>query len=652
MNGGLGFSLTYFLIAIKMKVMAEFKVHKDLSRWKFLGVVFIFAVVGLSLYSNTFTSPFYFDDIPNITDNPHIRMDEISFKSLLDVLKSPAPRPVPNLSFALNYYFGKYNFFGYHLINLIIHVATAVLLFIFLLYTLQISNPDSGNVRPADFVLISVLSALIWLVHPTQTQSITYIVQRMTSMSALFYLLSMVLYIKFRMTRLHIRHEQLKPAKLKPFLYLAGTIIAGILAIGSKQVAFTLPLFIFLYEWYFFQDLKKSYLKKVLPFAVPVFIGFGCILAIIFNADAFDKLAALYKHQNFTMLQRLLTEPRVIVYYLSLLVYPSPDRLMLDYDFPLSFSLIKPSTTFLAYLLIAALLGIALYSAKRNRLVSFSILWFLGNLLLESSFLGLALIFEHRTYLPSMMIIFILTFLIYRYFNIRSIRIVVFCLMALILSVWTYQRNSTWQDPIRFYSDNIDKAAHNPRLYLSLGFALTLDHRLEEAQSAYNQALHIDPSYAEAYYNLGLLSNEKGNTDQALWYYQKAVANIDKFYRTSEIPMLYNNLGITLMTKGYSDKAIYYYLKALESDYNLPYIHYNLGIAYARKNKFDSALRHFKKSLQLDPRNAGAHYFIGLIEYQTGHPDSAIYHFREALHIDPKNRDYSHALQIALAAKK
>jgi hypothetical protein len=346
---------------------------------------------------NTFNSPFIFDDFQNILLNPHIRMTSITPEGIAEAFKGPCmTRPLANLSFALNYYFGQYNVQGYHLVNIIIHILNGILLYLLFKATLSISNSSTfidqrktENHPPDYFPVIPFLAALLWLVHPLHTQSVTYIVQRMNSMAAMFYMLSLLLYIKGRMKQnSKTDRRDHKGATGNQRLYFAGCLLSGILAAGSKETVATLPFFIFLYEWYFFQDLNPAWAKRH-------FKWLGCAFIL------FAVMAAVF---DFTLNQRVLTQFRVVVYFISLLFYPNPGRLNLDYNFSLSDSLFDPIATLFSLCVIIGLVWLAVYTAKKNRLLSFGIFWFLGNLVIESSLIALEIIYEHRTYLPSMFI--------------------------------------------------------------------------------------------------------------------------------------------------------------------------------------------------------------------------------------------------------
>jgi hypothetical protein len=186
-------------------------------------VLLVFVVLGFLIYSNTLDVPFHFDDESNIVENPNIRLTGFSLKDITGAcFKSVCPnRPVANLSFALNYYFHKYDVTGYHVINIVIHIITGILLYFFIKTTLCIPSLRSRYKSPTS---IALFAALIWLVHPVQTQSVTYIVQRMNSMAAMFYILSFLLYAKALLVK----------DKDRTWPLFAGCVLAGSLALGSK----------------------------------------------------------------------------------------------------------------------------------------------------------------------------------------------------------------------------------------------------------------------------------------------------------------------------------------------------------------------------------------------------------------------------------
>ena len=310
-------------------------------------------------------------------------------------IRSVAKPAVANISFALNYYMHQYDQAGYRAVNIAILVAG--LAFFFLIKTTVIiareRTSGPGILEGLDPAHVAFFAMLVWVVHPLHTQSVTYIVQRMNSMASMFYILSMLCYVRGR----------LGTGRTRWGLYLVS-IVTGALAIGSKEIATTLPFFILLYEWYFFRDLSWEWARRqVLP--VIGIIAFVLLLLVLFAGVHFlQYILVAYYFREFTMLQRVLTELGVVVFYLSQILLPHPSRLNLEHDFPLSNSLFEPATA-ASLGLIVVLLALAAVTARKNRLLSFAILWFFGNLAIESSFIGLEIIFDHRTYLPSIFVI-------------------------------------------------------------------------------------------------------------------------------------------------------------------------------------------------------------------------------------------------------
>jgi hypothetical protein len=226
----------------------------------------------------------------------------------------------------------------------------------------------------------------------------------------MFYILAMLLYVKGRLAT---------GTKNKWFLY-GGCLLSFILALGSKEIAATLPVFIFLYEWYFLQDLSSTsssssrYQWFMLALALLTFTG------LVFFFLGINPIKSLFINEisgrEFTSWERLLTETRVVLMYISLIFFPNLSRLNLEYDFPISQSLTTPPVTMLAIVILAGMVLVAVLIAKKQRLYSFCIIWFLGNLVIESSFIPLELVFEHRTYLPSTFFLLLVLVPLYKFF--------------------------------------------------------------------------------------------------------------------------------------------------------------------------------------------------------------------------------------------
>jgi tetratricopeptide (TPR) repeat protein len=581
----------------------------------FLGIL----VAGVVLiYSNTLQHPFIFDDLSNIKYNTHIRMTDLTWESLqkagFESLSSN--RPVANISFALNYYVHQYDVAGYHWTNILIHATAGI--FLYLLVRAILSTPAIRD-KYAAYKWIPLFTATIWLVHPIQTQSVTYLVQRMNSLSAMFYILSLLLYAKAR----------LAGGKKSKWLLFSGCALAGILAVGSKEIAATLPFFIFLYEWYFHRDLSLGWLRRNILPIVALLAVFAVITSLFLGVHPLERILNSYAKRDFTLIQRVLTEFRVVVYYAGLLVFPHPSRLNLDHDFLISKSLLDPVTTLLALATLAGLVTSAVYLAKRQRLLSFCILWFLGNLVIESSVIGLEIAFEHRNYLPSMLVSLVAVVLIFQHIRIRWAAAGIVCAAGIVLSLWTYERNQVWRDEITLWSDCVQKSPQKPRPHNNLAVALIQQGKLDEAIAHYSEALRIKPDYAEAHFNLGVGLSRQGK-------FEEAVYHLSEMLRLKpEHAGAHNNLGTILHEQGKLNAAISHYNEALRVNPEYPRAHYNLGVALNSAGKTNEAINHYNEALRANPLHAKAHYNLGLALSRTGKPDEAVSHFFEALRIKP-----------------
>ncbi len=562
------------------------------------------------IYSGAINAPFHFDDRHNIVDNPHIRLTRLNLEALRQAaLKSPLPnRPVAYISFALDYYFHDYHPEGYRLINILIHLAAG--LFLFLLITTTLDLP-SLHKQYGSHGWVAFVAVLIWLVHPLHTQSITYIVQRMNSMAAMFYVLCLLCYARAR----------LAGNGLSRWLLAAGGLTAGGLALGTKETAATLPVFIFLYEWFFFQDLDRQWLKRNIIWLAAVLLLFAVLAVIFLDGHPLAKIMSSFAHRNFTPLQRGLTELRVVLLYITLLIYPHPGRLNLDYDFALSHSLIDPLTTLMSAGMIIGLLGLAAWTARKDRLLCFCLLWFLGNLVIESSVIGLEIVFEHRTYLPSMLLVPAMVILADRHCRSKIFKITAAGCVMLIFCAWTYERNTVWSTAVTLWADTVKKSPYKARPRNNLGNALKRRGELEPAIFQFRRALEINPGYAKAHNNLGTALAAQGKTEQALEQFAIAL-QLNPRYAAA-----YSNMGVALAGQGRLDEAIAHFSAALQLKPNSTKVHNNLGAALVRRGQLKRALEHFYTALRLNPGNREAYQnlqiCLQLIRKKAAEPGTA-----------------------------
>lgn len=627
------------------RISAVFPVRESVA-------LLLLALLVLGCYANTFTNPFIFDDIPNILENPYIRIDRIDADSLAEAaFQSPSTRrPLANLSFALNYSLDGYNPRGYHLVNVCIHIASGLLLYAAvkaaLVATLKRSSPgdslpgsESGIVRTNDFskqtLALPFMAAMLWAVHPLQTQSVTYLVQRMNAMAAMFFLLAFLLFIKA---------ETAAKIYLRLTLYTACAI-AGLMALASKENAATLPFFLLLYRWYFTLDLQWRRIRRELVVAALVLIFFAALVYLIMGGQPIDAILSNYALRPFSLPERVLTQFRVVVFYISLLLFPHPQRLNLDPHITISRSILDPPTTILSMGILVGLVAIALCLSKRKRVLSFCILWYLGNLLIESSVIGLELIFEHRNYLPSMAFGLGLAWLLCTKLKSGNIMAIVFVGLTISLAMGTYQRNKVWWDDLTLWQDSAEKSPQKARPANKLGAALERRGRLEEAARYYRQAIQADVHYYLAYFNLGNVLKQQGRTADAIVNYNRALHLKPDFVKAR------NNLALALASQGQMAEGIRQLETAVANASANTLTFMRLGTFQMQTGNYEGAVAVFTLALEKDPTNADLRYNAGNALIARGRVDDAIVQYQKALKLDPTNGLVYNNLAIALANK-
>ncbi|RWX49256.1 Tetratricopeptide repeat-containing protein [Candidatus Electrothrix marina] len=491
-----------------------------------------FFLLLLIAYIPSFQGDWHFDDLPNILENIPLHLTDLTPQSLQRTFfaypeqEGTFLRPVSNLSFALNWFFHQDKVFGYHLVNFFIHFLTTV--FLFKSCLLLLSSPKiKGRVHGNPFV-IATLAALFWALNPVQTQAVTYIVQRMASLAAMFTIIGIWCYLKAR--------RQQGDSIKKQFFYYAGLLFAFLLALGSKENAILLPASLVLIELFFFRETIKLSKQNIVILALGFLFVLGFTI-LLKGPDVFHKVFSSYATRSFTPGQRVLTESRIVLFYLTLLFFPAPFRLSLIHDIQLSTSLFNPISTLFAVVTIGVLVILPFFFHKRFPLLSFALLFFFLNHIVESTFLNLKLIFEHRNYLPSFYLFLpvasLIGALIHQY---RKQQKSVYCsligmttLLVFFLLIGTLTRNKVWLTEQSLWADTVEKAPNNSGPYINLGlYYLLHEHNYQKAFEL--NFLSLDKYSATpwktkfwAYNNLGYIMMQIGNYEKALHFYDAAL---------------------------------------------------------------------------------------------------------------------------------
>ena len=359
---------------------------------------------GLLLYLPGINGPFLFDDQHNFLRNSYVYMTQLDLDSALDAVFSAGSqfpgRGMSRLSFALNYYYsgGVFDPRVFKFTNIVIHLLNAVLVFA-LAQGLFAQHHDRQQrvVARAWITWMAVLSAAIWLLHPMQLTSVLYAVQRMTSLSALFVLLGLVSYFYGR--------RKVQWGENAGFVLMALGIGAGsILGLLNKENAVLLPFLAFVVHLAFFPTVALTpVMRRRLAIFHLVFVGGAAILAIGAMLWTWSSMMSGFElRRDFTMGERLLTQPRVLLVYLSLFLLPSLRRMSLHHDdLIVSSGLLTPISTLVAIVLVVSVLGFALYRLRSGAIWAFAVVFFIVAHAMESSYLPLEMMHEHRNYLPS-----------------------------------------------------------------------------------------------------------------------------------------------------------------------------------------------------------------------------------------------------------
>jgi len=700
-----------------------------LSPWFALIII---ALAAFVIYSNVYQSPFVFDANHSIVKSQVIR----DVSNFLDLKRIPTLRPVVDLTFALNYKFGKLDVFGYHLVNILIHIINGFIAYFLALIILRLLFLPSGAEEEAErskvkgkreegkdqrkrrkgesrgqkagiqsrrseeegkakkkkgkrkkrgseslklkaqtskretdsyqnsklktqnskLPIMALFAALIFIVHPIQTQAVTYIVQRYTSLAALFYMASVLFYLKARVltqnSKLKTQNSKLPSFNLQSSAFYILCIICGLLAFLSKQNTVSLPVAILFVE-YLCVDRSWQAWKKKLPWIGLAFIL--CMIIVIYTSGVFrggvnarEFLEDVSKLARETGLvsrwSYLCTQFNVLVIYIRLLFLPINQNLDYTYRFNTSFF---NGFTPLAFAFLSGLVILAIWKRKRYPIATVAIFWFFITLSVESSIIPISdALFEHRLYLPMFGFALFAAWLPFRLLPKRHITAVLICMSIVIsLGTSTYLRNRIWQDEMTLWTDVLAKSPQNTRACMSVGNAFASEGHYDEAIQYHSHVLKLRPEVAIANFNMGVALDKRGDKDEAIRYYMKTL-RIDPRYANAHY-----NIGNILNDRGDFDKAVFHYSEELRINPGNDRAQINIGIALSRRGDAEDTLAHFSEAVRINPEDAEGHYNLGSALEMKGDLEGAARRYSKALVIRPGDvKAYTNLSKVLMRA--
>ena len=578
----------------------EYNAFDKKTCWIFL----LFSILIFLIYSNTFHASWHFDDVQNILKDENIHIKDLRVASLSKSIRlwenNKIFRPVSRLTFAVNWYFGREDVTGYHIVNTIIHLLTAW--FLFLTVSLLLRTPAIRDRYHGSERFIAALTAVFWATNPIQTQAVTYIVQRMASLAAMFYILSLFFYLKGRSAS----------SSAKKYVFFVGTCACFLLGLGSKENVIVLPIALILLEATFFQDLGDAKTRRVLFWTM---VGGGFLTVFIASLVFLDGNPLFflknYSNRFFTPLERLMTEPRILLLYLSQIFYPVPTRLSIEHDITLSTSLLNPWTTLPGIALVLALIFFSLWKIQKMPVLSFALLFFFLNHVVESTVLNLEPVFEHRNYLPSLFLFFPVAILIKRlldhYYEKRRpmfyILVSFFILLIIGFGSGTYIRNMVWTTERSLWEDAAEKA----------------------------------PNMMRPVHNIGLTYERAGQFDKALEMYRRALTL--KAHSNNHKALSYNNIAAISYYTGNYEKAEEFWSKACDIYPEFEGYEYRLALALTKQKKWEKASRHLEAVLAKRPDFPDFLRLKGIVLLNQNRPLEAVDSFGKWLRFYPDSPD-------------
>ncbi len=638
--------------------------------------VLIIVLAGWLAYSNSFGGAFALDDLPAIKENTTIQKTWADAFHPPTVGQTVTGRPLVNLSFAANFKWNVarggdgFGVTGYHVVNLLIHLLAGLALFGLVRRTLEL--PKLRTRFAEDAVPVALAAALLWLLHPLQTESVTYVSQRAESLMGLFYLTTFYCFVRGT-----------QASRFAGWAWLTLAALACFLGVFCKEVTITAPVLILLYDFIFVAEKPRDiFWRRGLVYAV---FALAMVLQVGMAYSVGTRGLSAGFGAGMGWLDYVKSQPPAIAHYLALTVWPHP--LTLDYgDKPVA----SPWVILPTLVLIMALAAGTAWLLWRLPFLGFLGAWFFVILAPSSSVIPIVteIAAEHRLYLPLAALAVLVALGLRAWFGRRLLWAT--GALALALGAVTHARNVDYHTALDLWRDTVTKHPDIARAHENYGIMLADAGRLHESVQEYETAISLRPFYPDCENNLGNALGLLGEDEEAAAHYARAIQGLlrdsDKavaFYnlgnaereiaeRTADpvhdphmqealndyaraIQMrpdyagAYHNMASVLSQAGRYDDAINYYLQALRVQPVFVQAEVNIGNTYVLAGHPDEGIQHYQRALQEAPNNPLAHYRLGLALSGLGQNQAAVSEFTAAAQLAPNAPEAHYSLGAALA---
>jgi protein O-mannosyl-transferase len=598
--------------------------HNSLNQQRSKKLIYLTLVLILSIitFSDTFNNGFVnLDDPGYVTDNLIIR--NLSFQGIRDIFSSFVMgnyHPLTVLFYSLLYFFFRLNPLPYHVFNLVIHLLNVILVFD-LAYKLITKHSTVDSLQKTDFSLeASAFVACLFAVHPMHAENVNWISDLKDLLYTFFYLGSLICYVNCLDFKVQRSKFNIKKS------YIASLLLF-ILSLLSKPSAVTLPVVLFLTDYYFSRRITRYSVLEKIPFFILSLI-FG-VITIYSQKPAFTIILSIN--------DRLFLPFYNLVYYICAFFLPL--KLSAVHPLPLkadSFSVIIYFIYPLILLIIMALTTLIAIKYKiQRRILIFGFLFFLItiSLVIQITPVGFCIVAERYTYLPYLGLLFIIggnyTLLKEKSNWLLTGLNIMIILIIIALSVLTYQRNKIWANSMTLYTDAINKFPDSPIAHNNRGIAYYALKKNAEAENDFLKAISLKPDYAEAYYNLGTVYYNQAKYDEAIKDFTKAIS-----FKPDYIKAYYNRGNSYISIKEY-EKGIQDFDKAISLKPDYAEAYNNRGISFFNLKKYDEAVISETKAIELNPGYALAYNNRGNANYNLKKYDEAVRDFTKAIEVNP-----------------